>query len=110
MSADMMIICKEDNSNFEGDTDKALFVDETSMGCPWYEFGAWFQERYCKAPSMLEQLHGVKKHNYIKLTDADLVAIKYALVEMPMHESANKNEIIDYIEKHIGLCISTENW
>lgn len=39
MSADMMIVCEEDNSTYDGNSEFALFVDETSMGEAWSEFG-----------------------------------------------------------------------
>ena len=110
MSADMMIICKEDNSGYEGNYQKAFFIDETSMGDPWNKFGKWFQERYCKSPSIIEQMAGIKEHNFIKLTEADLDGIKKALNKTKCHKGLNKEGLIKYIEDHINKHISTENW
>ncbi len=106
----MMIICKEDNSNCEGNSDDAFFVDETSMGEPWNEFGKWFGERYCRAPGIIEQLAGIREHDYIKLKDADYVAIKEAVTNMGLHEALNKEKLLEYIKTHIDKHISTENW
>ena len=42
MSSDVMIICKESGTHFEGDnSDVAIFIDEASMGDPLSEFGKW---------------------------------------------------------------------
>ena len=110
MSADMMIICKEDNSNFEGNYQKAFFIDETSMGEPWSDFGKWFGRRYCREPGILDKLAGIKEHNYIELTGADFKGIEKALEEMSIHKDLDKDKLLNYIKKHIGKHISTENW
>ena len=110
MSSDMMIICKEDNSNYKGDTSKAFFIDECSMGMPWSEFGEWFQDRYCGHPSLIERMAGMKEHFYIKLTKADYEGIRVALETMKKHENLDNDKLLEYIEHHIGKHISTENW
>jgi len=114
MSSDMMVICKEDDSSFEGtNSDKAFFIDECSMDDPWHEFGKWFQRRYCRAPSMLEQLAGGMshhEHNYIELTKYDALAIDTALTELNRHERLDAEKFREYITSHIGKHISTENW
>ena len=111
MSSDMMIICKEDDSTYEGEhTEEAFFVDECSMGEPCHTFGKWFGERYCKCPSMLEQLAGIKEHNWLKLTKADAEAIKIVLNDSETHENLEKTKLIQYVDNHIGKHISTENW
>ena len=106
----MMIICQEDNSNYEGNTDACFFVDETSMGDPWHEFGKWFQSRYCGAPGLLEQLAGIKEHNHIKVTESDVVAVENALANMECHENLDKVVLVEFMKAHIGKHISTENW
>jgi hypothetical protein len=111
MSADMMIISKEDNSSFEGDgTDKAFQIDETSMGEPWTEFGKWFGERYCGAPGILEQLHGISSHTYVKLTDVDIDAILKAFDSMEHRESLTRDKLEKFLNEHKDKHISTENW
>lgn len=106
-----MIISKEDDSSFEGDgTDKAFLIDETSMGEPWTEFGQWFGERYCGAPGILEQLHGIKGHRYIKLTDTDIKAILDAFDSMEHRETLTKEDLKKFLEEHKDKHISTENW
>ena len=111
MSSDMMLICEEDDSTYEGEgTESAFFVDECSMGNPWHKFGKWFGERYCKSPSMTEQMMGMKEHDWLELTKPDIEAIKMALNEFETHENLDKAELIQYINSRIGKHISTENW
>lgn len=111
MSADMMIICKEDDSGCEGGKlDKAFFVDETSMGEPWHEFGKWFQSRFCGGPSIAEQIFGIQNHNYKKLEKADIASVKEALETMETHTKLDKEFLLKYLNSHIGKHISTENW
>lgn len=55
MSSDMMIVCKEDESTYDGAyPELAIFVDECGMGEPFSDFGKWFQARYCGMPSIIE--------------------------------------------------------
>lgn len=111
MSADMMIICKEDDSHLEGkNSNDAFFIDETSMGEPWTAFGKWFGQRYCRAPSILEQIVGDSTHKYLELTRADYEAIKAASEDMEMHHGVAMDKLLPFIETHIGKHISTENW
>jgi len=107
MSSDMMVICKEDMSSYEDGRDGAIFICECSMGTPYNEFGSWFNERFCGAPGILEQLHGIKEHRYTKVTDADVVAVEIAL--KTMQNTTDKN-LLQYMKDHIGKHISTENW
>ena len=107
MSADMMIITREDDSGFRGKgSDMAIQIDETSMGEPWTEFGKWFGQRYCKAPGLAEQMMGIKEHDFVEFTPEDALACKAALERM---------EHADYVEPSafdglVGKHISTENW
>ena len=111
MSADMVIICKEDDSHFEGKrTEPPFFIDETSMGEPWSEFGKWFGERYCKAPNILEQLSGITAHGYVRITEEEREAIFKAVDTMETHKGLNVSDFKEYISKHVGKHISTENW
>jgi len=112
MSADMMIICDEDESAFDadGDSHDAFFIDETSMGEPWNEFGQWFQRRYCQAPSMVEKLAGAAGHNYVELTESDKAAIQYALERLETHDQLREEKLMQYVDDHISKHISTENW
>lgn len=111
MSADMMIICEEDNSSYDGKNHElALFVDETSMGEPWNEFGKWFQSRFCGAPDMFAQFDGIKEHGFTEITESDFVAVEHALSHMELHDNLKVNKIIDYMKSHIGKHISTQNW
>lgn len=111
MSSDMMVICKEDDSGYEGEgTSAAFFIDECSMGEPWHGFGDWFRQRYCGHPSIIEQMCGVKEHRYIELTEHDVVAIKSALEALDKHERLDESSFMNYIKEHVGKHISTENW
>ncbi len=107
MSSDMMVICKEDMSSYEDGGIGAIFVCECSMGTPYNEFGLWFNERFCGAPGLSEQLYGIKEHIYTKITEADVVAVEFALKQMK--NTASKN-LLQYMKEHIGKHISTENW
>ena len=110
MSADMMVICKEDNSDFNGDYEKAFFIDETSVGEPLTEFGRWFADRFCGSPGIADQLMGIKEHRYTQLTKINKELIIKAMEEMETHNGLNKDEFVQFIESHIGKHISTENW
>lgn len=107
----MMIICKEDDSSFEGENyDDAFFVDETSMGEPWSEFGKWFQSRFCKAPTIMDRLAGMREHRYAKFTNTDLESVKNALNEMDTHEDLENESLIRFLKDRIDKHLSTENW
>jgi len=119
MSSDVMVICKEDNSSFMGketlsaDTkgmDKALFIDEASMGEPHSAFGKWFVKRYCTASSMIEQLQGIKEHRYMLFTSSDLKGIEDAIDKLETHKKLDKSNVIQWLQDHISKHISTENW
>lgn len=103
----MMIICKEDKSDCDNGGIGAIFISECSMGEPLNEFGKWFGERFCGAPGLLEQMHGIKEHAYTKIIETDVFAVEKALVEM--ENTADKN-LLKYMREHIGKHISTENW
>lgn len=104
MTADMMIICKEQ------DIESAIFVDETTMGEPTTEFGRWFQSRFCGAPSTAEQVFGNGEHKFTLVTTADIAGVKAALKKMTCHPSLDKEAALAYMKAHVGLHISTENW
>lgn len=116
MSADMMVVCKEDGSYFgarrasEEVCPAACFIDETSMGWPHNEFGRWFQSRFSGAPSVLEQLHGMKNHHWTVFTEPDLASIREALERFDRHADLDKDQLIDYLTVRVGKHISTENW
>ena len=122
MSADMMIVCKEYKNDWAaGDIEKMMQrrddpcyvepyqIDETSMGEPWTEFGKWFGQRFCKAPGILDQLHGLKEHRWAVFTQPDYTAVLEALKTMD-HTIENEREFQEYMLKLIGKHISTENW
>lgn len=110
MSSDMMIICKEDGSSFEGSTDKAFFITECSMGEPWDEFGLFVSRLLCGAPSIVEQMHGVTDHYYNELTSGFAQQIVTALESMDTHKDLDKSGLTEYINSHVGMHLSTENW
>lgn len=111
MSADMMIISQEDDSGYEGkNTEKAFHIDETSMGEPWTEFGKWFGERYCGAPGILEQLHGIKGHAFKTFVETDVAAILAAFDSMEHRDSLERGELETFLRSQVGKHISTENW
>ena len=114
MSSDVMIVCLEDESSYDVYTrhsdpnklERAVFIDEASMGEAWTEFGRWFQDRYCRAPGLFEQLYGLTEHDYTLFTQADLDAVKTALETMEHHPEISLADFKPFVGKHI----STENW
>ena len=111
MTSDMMVICKEDGSSYDNGGVGAVFICECSMGNPEDEFGEWFQDRFCGAPSVIKQMAGNKEHYYTKVTVSDVVAVHHALMSSwKMNTSTNKEELYKYIHGHAGKHISTENW
>ena len=116
MSSDMMLVCREDHNYYGGKDEtitkkeSAVFIDECSMGDPWHDFGKWFQERFCKGPSMMDQMMGKQTHNWMELTAEDVSSVKEAITHRKAHKGMNKNKLIKYMESHIGKGISTENW
>lgn len=72
------------------------------------EFGKWFQDRFSGAPSMIEQMAGVKEHYFTEVTISDVVAVNHALTTMK--SSTHQRLLIEYIHEHVGKHISTENW
>ena len=126
MSADMMVVCKEYNNDFarmikpanegtplpelnQNKEEDAYQIDETSMGEPWTEFGKWFGSRFCKAPGILEQLHGITGHKWSIFTEVDYKEVEKALIKME-NTIKDKKEFLVYMKKLIGKNISTENW
>jgi len=107
-----MLICQEDNSGYEGNTDLAFFIDECSMGDPLSEFGKWFQSRFCGSPSMGDQLIGInpRDHIFSVITKADVFGVKAALEDMACHPNLKKQELLNCLTTHIGKHVSTENW
>lgn len=102
----MMIISEEEDSHYEGQhTDKAICIDETSMGEPWTEFGKWFGERYSKDMTIMEQIAGMKGHNFIEFTPEDAKACKAAFKRL-QHTDGLEIDFDSLVGKHI----STENW
>lgn len=111
MSADTMIICKEDDSSYEGKgNEKAFCIGETSMGDPHEKFNKWFQERFSGHPSILEQMAGMKDHNHTMLTKEDIEAVKKSFEKLGHKDYIDKKEFFKWLDNHEGKHISTENW
>jgi len=111
MSSDMMIVCKEDSSSYNGKhTDKAVFIDECSMGEPWHDFGKWFGYRWCGIPSMGDQILGVHDSEYMEFTSEDYLAVEEAIKNKKCHKDMKKDDVLKYLKSHINKHICTENW
>lgn len=89
MSSDMMLI--DDESNYEKNSEKCVFVDEASMGEPWNEFGKLIGQ----AGEINDQLIDRVKHWARVLT---------------IHENASIEDIVTFLEAHKGKYIKTECW
>jgi len=111
MSADIMLISKQEDSHFEGKgTDKAVFVSENRDYDDANKFAGWLYDRYGTGYSILEQIAGATGHTWnITITESDVKAVK---AEMKNHkfEKEIKKNIANFFERNIGNNISLENW
>ncbi len=115
MSSDMMIICKEDKSGFDDyvsgeEQIDAFFVTECSMGEPWDEFGLFVNNLFCGAPGILEQIYGQSEHYYKELTEGFAKQIISASDSLESHKGLDKAKLKEYLNSHVGMHLSTENW
>ena len=115
MSADMMMISEQDDSGWEGkNTGLALFVDETRMGCPSTAMGEYVQQIFHESPDIHEQIAGVKKtwdDFYSEVQPYDVIAFK-AIIDsnIPRHKKFDGEKFLDFLQRHMGKKINTENW
>ena len=111
MSADLMIICQEDDSSFDGGNGDAAFcIGETSVGEPHDAFSAWFDCRFNGAPGLLEQIAGLKEHRFIELTEADVDATLRTFDEQPHKDYVSRDLLEKWLREHVGKHISCERW
>ena len=111
MSADLMIICQEDDSSYEGkNLDLAFCIGECSIGEPHDEFSRWFQERYSGQLSMYERMHGIKGHNWKTFDKCDILAIEAAFNAKEHKDYVHWDKLEAWLHAHIGKHISMENW
>ena len=125
MGASIMIVCQEDNNWLHNrdyatkgqDMEHAFFLEETDHDLA--AFTEWFQERYSGFPDVgqiVSALSGSKAwnvHDWKVLTEADYVAVDFAVRHMQKPEGWDEvkiTEFLDYIKRHVGLHISTEAW
>ena len=100
MSSDVMIVCKEIGTTFDGDnTEDAIFVDEASIGEPWSEFGIWIQDYIWKMGA-----------NGYCLSGYDINVIIRAVKIKLKHKDLNEKEFIKEIQNLNCKRIKTENW
>lgn len=100
MSSDVMIVCKEIGSHFEGDNyDDAIFVDEASMGCAWSEFGDWLTYYLYLKKGCCESLSGYEIEEIIR-----------AVKTKSTHENLIEKEFIRKLNKLRGKKIFIECW
>lgn len=114
MSADLMIICKEDDSHFEGNgSDKAFCIGESSMGDPNNDFAQWFIMRYSQERPLMERLMSEEKNDHefrMIFTQADFKACEQATLDYELSRGVNREELLEYLSKHIGKHLSVEPW
>lgn len=89
MSADLMLV--DENSNFEKNSEKCIFVDETSMGEPWHEFGKLISQSG-------------------KIDDKLIERVKHWAEVLTIHDNASIEKIVAFLEAHKGDYIQTECW
>jgi hypothetical protein len=93
MSADMMLVCHEMGEDYAGDSDKCVFVDETSLGRPHTEFGVlitWIA--------------------YQVITEETVERVKYWYKYLNHKDYAHIEDIIEWLESHVGHRLDTECW
>jgi len=93
MSADLMLICNKQDENYEGNHEKCVFIDETSMGCPWHDFGKIMQQ-----------------YAYETIDDKLIKKIKNLYQILEHHEGINIKEVIKWLKEHKGESIDMECW
>ncbi len=111
MSADLMIICKEDDSGFEGHScEAALRFGETSMGEPHDTFSRWVAERFDGSPCILEQMAGITDHRFTVLAQADADAVLSHFDTLEHKDYLNRDCLATWLQEHVGKQISCERW
>lgn len=93
MSADLMLVCKERGENFEGDIDKCVFVDETSMGDPWHDFGKLFQD-----------------YAWSTIDDKLIEKVEKLYEQLEHHEGCNIETVKNWLIEHKGVGLDFECW
>jgi len=99
-----MVLFQEEDAQF------AFKIDESSMDVPFTEFGSWFSERFCGAPSVTDGLFGLGNTHYTRLCEADMVAIGYALATMKVSSDVDRNELLEYLWSRLGYHIAVRHW
>lgn len=98
MSSDVMIVCKELDTHFEGKNyEQAIFIDEASMGCAWSEFGKWLSEYMLKLRT--KKLDGYDINEMIK-----------AVKSKETHEGFSDKEFFKKVEELRDRKIFIECW
>lgn len=95
MSADLMLICKDKNENYENNYDKCCFVDYTSMGNAWHDFGKIIQGYFWE-----------------EITDDFIIKIEklFKLDFITHHKDCKIKEVIKWLKQHKGQLLETECW
>jgi len=96
MSADLMLTCKKRGEFCDGDTEKCIIVDETSMGSPHTEFGM-----------MIKAQAGF---NMAEIDDKLIARIKHYYEVLEHKDYVKINEVIKWLEEHKGEELEWEQW
>ena len=112
----MMFVSQRDVSRGgEVNSDKALFVDETSMGCPSTAMGEYLQAVFHSSMTFQERIGGIIANDWtdfgytLNNDDVDFIAALVAS-KLPRHENFDGEALIAYFKDRIGTRINTQNW
>jgi len=114
MSADMMLVCREEGTTFDGigkEGKEACFITETSMGTPHDEFGDYMSRLFCGEVTIDEKIRGfeVDETYDIEIDSNDTQLVKFMLgSNMTKHRDIGP--VLEWMRDHQGQKINIERW
>ena len=114
MSADMMLVCREEGTTYDGvakEGKKPCFITETSMGCAQDAIGDYMQRLFCNEASIQEQMIGIKTDELfdLEVTEDDITLVE-AMLDTNLSRHENIGDIAKWMKEHIGMKINIERW
>lgn len=96
MSADLMLISRKQNQNFENNPDRCVIIDETSMGCPHTDFGRMVVSN----PGIFGNI----------ITDDFIKKIQEWYRKLEHKDYINIKTIVKWLKNHKGEPLEWECW
>ena len=114
MSADMMLVCREEGTTYDGIAKKGkspCFITETSMGMAQDAIGDYMQRLFCYEPTITEQINGITQENIGDIpVDKDDITLVKAMLETDLSRHKDIGDIVKWLEEHIDMEINIERW